>query len=329
MGRDSALNSYYLFDVYCNCLCGLDPSVAVLPANMPTTQLLPSTASDSPSQDPLEANGPSTSNNNNINNNNSNNNINNNTNPPSSSLSSDDLDYESFNHLDDMGSASMLCSVSSVHANSALHHEHEFPHSSDSANLHRQALSLLEDSYNQRSFNLLSSTCNYFDTDGILLDNTMPFDNPLSSMSPSTAVLASSCMFPGSLLPDNIVPSMSHCSVQSAKSDSCSHSLTSHTDSDMSQDDAFVNNLLPSASRLSAPPTALLTYMSLTTASSTVQPSDDNDVDFNSDKDVSTQVRKHSKSKHRRSYLTASQKHSRKNRLRIQKRSNKSESLDN
>ena len=51
MGRDSALNSYYLFDVYCNCLCGLDPSVAVLPANMPTTQLLPSSASDSSSHD--------------------------------------------------------------------------------------------------------------------------------------------------------------------------------------------------------------------------------------------------------------------------------------
>jgi hypothetical protein len=51
MGRESALNSYYLFDVYCNCLCGLYPSVAVLPSNMPTTQLLPSTAPDSSSHD--------------------------------------------------------------------------------------------------------------------------------------------------------------------------------------------------------------------------------------------------------------------------------------
>ena len=193
----------------------------------------------------------------------------------------------------------MLCSVSSVHANSALHHEHEFPHLSDSANLHRQALSLLEDSYNQRSFNLLSSTCNYFDTDGILLDNTMPFDNPLSSMSPSTAVLASSCMSLGSLLPDNIVPSVSHCSVQSAKSDSCSHSLTSHTDSDMSQDDAFVNNLLPSASRLSAPPTALLTAMSLTTTSSIDRLHHGKDTDSNSDEEPAVQAPKHSKLKPR------------------------------
>ena len=207
----------------------------------------------------------------------------------------------------------------------------EFPHSSDSANLHRQALSLLEDSYNQRSLNLFSSTCNYFDTDGILLDNSMLFDNPSTSVPSSITALASQYMSLGPLS-DNILPSRPHRLAHTAISDNYIHSFAPQIDSDMDglfHDNMFVHNLLPHVSRLSGPPAALLTSMSLTTASSTVQPSDDNDVDFNSDKEVSTQVRKNSKSKHRRSYLTASQKHSRKNRLRIQKRSNKSESLDN
>ena len=74
----------------------------------------------------------------------------------------------------------------------------------------------------------------------------------------------------------------------------------------MSQDDAFVNNLLPSASRLSAPPTALLTAMSLTTTSSIDRLHHDKDIDSRSVEEPAIQASKHSKSKGHRSYRTAS-----------------------
>ena len=93
-----------------------------------------------------------------------------------------------------MGSASMLCSVSSAHAYSALHHEHEFPLLSDSANLHLQAFSLLEDTFNQRSFIPPSSTCNHYDMAGMLPDDNMFLDNPSTSVSPSIAALDIPCM---------------------------------------------------------------------------------------------------------------------------------------
>ena len=47
----------------------------------------------------------------------------------------------------------MLCSVSPAPTSSAPLLDHEFPLSYESTNLHLQALQLLEDSHNQRSFN--------------------------------------------------------------------------------------------------------------------------------------------------------------------------------